>query len=314
MDDLDNTKKISRPQGRKGIILSGTIALAVIPVIAYAIIFVYYAGYFSKFEIPLEFISFSLIQVFIVSGGLLLLMRALLSMANLASFFILNNIIPEPIRRRLFILLPITILSLAYFLLYIGQWQKWLLFLIIAVFSYVAVFVTPILTARRIKGTYTQKLEIIDERNRQNDEKWDTLYDKFIKYMGRNIIYALYYFALILFIVYNAGISSADNQKIYRVVNTTPESVILYMTGDRMVCAPFNRKTSEVEPSFLVLNFGTNPNIIVNLEQVGPLHLNRSVIYPTKTATLTPFPTPTSTPLPTITTTITPSPLITQTP
>jgi hypothetical protein len=310
MNNSDNNKDKLKSDGKRFITLTETIAMAIVPVAAYAIIFVYYAGYFSKFEIPLEFISFNLTQVFIVSGGLILLARALLSIANLASFFFLNNAFSAPIRRRVFSLLPITILSLAYFLIYIEQWQKWLVFLVIAIFSYIAVFVSPLLTTRRIKGTYTQKLEVIDERNRQDYQKYDTLYDRFIKYTGYNIFQALYYFALILIIVYNAGISSAENQKLFRVVNTTPESVILYMTDTRMVCSPFDRMVNEVEPSFIVLEIGADPNIFAKLEQVGPLHLNRAVIYPTKTATSTPL--PSATLLPTITNTS--SPMITKTP
>jgi uncharacterized membrane protein len=66
-----------------------------------------------------------------------------------------------------------------------------------------------------------------------------------------------------------ASTMQAENQKDFFVPSTSPNSVVLKIYGDNLICAPFNGKT--VEPSFFVLKVNDESRPVLELKRVGPL-------------------------------------------
>jgi len=94
------------------------------------------------------------------------------------------------------------------------------------------------------------------------------------------------------------------NPKSYYVLSSTPECVALYVSSERIICAPFDRTSKEVEQKFTVINLSGKDDIVLSYEKIGPLHPKPTPTptpLPTNTPTITPI--PTETPLPTLTAT-----------
>jgi hypothetical protein len=301
----ENKKK----QPNKMINLTDTLIIAAFPFLAYAVIFIYNYGYLNAFQLPLQFIAFNIGEVFIVMSGILGFAWVIFGITNLVMFFILNPNTPKPVARRINTLLPILIFSFAFFLLYTENWQRWL-FLFIATIIMAAIMFLPALFTKRVKGTYLEKMTYLDENSTLSTSE-SSLIDEFANMIGRRAFVVLMYLILALYIVYHVGYAAAINQKFFRIVTTNPEKVVLYITNDKMIAAPFNRNTKKVEPRFVVLDIGADADLEIRLEQVGPLILNTTPIYPTPTPTVTPLPSvtpnPTSTSTP-IKSSITPTP------
>jgi hypothetical protein len=69
--------------------------------------------------------------------------------------------------------------------------------------------------------------------------------------------------------VFTAGKEQALNQTDFLVPSTNPNSVVLRVYGDNLICAPFHDKS--VEPSFFVLKLDDEPRPHLELRNVGPL-------------------------------------------
>ena len=69
------------------------------------------------------------------------------------------------------------------------------------------------------------------------------------------------------------GTEHATKRVSFLVASTKPETVVLRIYGDRMICASFNRITRQVEPNFVLLKVAEDPRLRLRLEPVGPLHV-----------------------------------------
>lgn len=219
------------------------------------------------------------------------------------SFF--PKTIPDPIKRRLNLLLPLLLYTLPAFLF--PKWGQ--VTTVMAIFLAVVLllmFIPPLFVSKR-QGNYIQRMMRSDDK-RQIDNSWDgSLVSRVHEILGRKYFMGIIYFLLVINLVYNAGKADAAKQKLFHVVNTSPEMVVLFVSNDKLVCSRFDRNTKKVEPSFSVITFGSATTLTLQLSEIGPLSLNTTPIYPTSTPTPTPRPTSTPTPQSTPTPTSTPS-------
>lgn len=170
-------------------------------------------------------------------------------------------------------------------------------------------FLPPL--TKRYRGSYTEKMEALDQEQARSKDIWEDT-----RSLGYWVTRSLrpYQLAVIiygfigLYTVYHAGRASALNQDVFRVASTSPETVVLVVNSDWMIGAPFDRKSKEVEPSFIILEMPGEGDVEFRLEKIGPLHLREDAI----SHTVTPIPTLTDTP--TLTPTVTLSPTPTSTP
>jgi hypothetical protein len=70
----------------------------------------------------------------------------------------------------------------------------------------------------------------------------------------------------------NMGRAAATSQRNYLVPASAPTTVVLSYFGEKLVVAPFDRSTKEVERSFWVIKTGEDPKRLLRWESVGPLH------------------------------------------
>jgi hypothetical protein len=114
---------------------------------------------------------------------------------------------------------------------------------------------------------------------------------------GNETLVIITVFLLGLYIALSAGKAEATKQEEFLVTNTKPELVVLRIYGDNLICAPFDRKTGEVEESFSVLKNTGDPNLSLRFEKLGNLHIPEI----TPVAPAKPAPVPATTLTPTIT-------------
>jgi hypothetical protein len=293
----ENQDKTKSKQG--GFSLSDTLVVAVFPLMGYLILFIHESGYFGYFKVPRQFISFSTAEILIATGGVLGIAFLMFFVTNLLSIP-LSHLEPHPaIRRRIRKYFPITLVYGCVVIL----GSDWTLTIGTLVFSFLLFgtdFLVPIISERDKEG-YLAKLASWDEKSYliriQENSLLIRAIEKGMDLLGGTIVEIGIYISMGLVIVYLLGMSTARNQKQFRVTNTTPEMVVLYIGDDKLICSPFNRITKEIEPVFKVIEYAGNNDLEFRLEEVGPLKLREISPALESTPTITPSPSATPTPI-----------------
>ncbi len=83
---------------------------------------------------------------------------------------------------------------------------------------------------------------------------------------------ALFGLLFLLITCFFAGRDRASTNPDFLIASTLPETVVLAIYGENMICAPFDRTTKQVARDFSVLRIGDDPELSLRLERVGPLH------------------------------------------
>jgi len=287
--------------------LSEAATIAIVPVVAQVILFVYEFGYFSVFWVPITLISFDLGDLFIVTVGLISLAWLVYYYGDLAFSTIRST--SEPVRDKLLRTYGAFLLLVALFFSYgLEFWQEWIPALLVIILTLLYEFAFPIV-AFRGKGTYLEKLKAHAEQRSKNNQKKEIEWphNKLLRLLGPNIVLIL----IGLYGVYHFGRASAMTQKEFRVASTNPETVVLWMGNDRFIVAPFDRATKTLQPSFQILPVGDNPLITYSLQRIGPLSFDSKAIVATQPPLGTPPASGTPSPSPTITlATYSPAPIM----
>lgn len=238
------------------------LTIAAVPLIGYAMAFLYEVGFCGEFGIPREFISLSLTRVFIAAG-------ALVGVAFVMFWFVelFLHFAPQPERlifKHLAFFFSIFLLNLAMSIVFWGLWREIIMVWLIFVFFMLQLFVLPLITQRK-KGSYLEKLEA----QRRIDFQTRSLLDYFARFFGREILIIILVILVVLVLSYLAGVSQAKKQTEFLIPSTYPDSVVMRIYGDNMICAPFDRQEKEIEGNFFVLKVGDK--LSLRLEKVGPL-------------------------------------------
>jgi hypothetical protein len=300
------TEKSSTPKKKPffGITLSETILLATIPFFAYLFTFVYQAGFLKAFELPLQFVSVNIVDIFNIGSKVLGVFAFVLGLINLFSALLPKDKIPFSLEKRLSQLVPLLLFTFpAIFLFEWGAGSNLVAFFLIVVI--VIMFLPPLVT-KKYKGTYLQRMEMLDSEIKGSNPWEGSLIDRTVDFIGYKAFIVIVYFLLSINLTYNAGKAAAFDQEIYHIVNTSPETVVLFMTNDKIISAPFDKNAKLVEPNFFVIDLSSAVDLKLRLVNTGRLKLD--------TSSLTPLPTPTLTPLPSQTPTATLLPISTPTP
>jgi hypothetical protein len=295
--------------------LSDTLIIVSLPIMANLLLFVYYAGYFAPFELPTQFFAYNFSQVFQVTAGLLVIALAFVLIQWANAILGATRRLPKPIIKRAADILPPMLAAylLVYDFVYDATGMS---------FTDLCLQVTPPLLTlmgiigihkfapRSTSGTYLEKLEADDRQSEAaSKKKLEETADPIrrfpllrVKFFGP----LFWYLSLGLLAVYAFGRTMAWNTDKFYVANTSPEeTVVLWIDNSKIICAPFDRNTREVEPSFLILSVPGDPSTIFRLEKIGPLRLKKGAVSRAPIPGL--FPTPTVLPTLTPTNTLTPS-------
>jgi hypothetical protein len=258
-----------------GFKLSENIAIAAVPLAAYLLIFAVESGYLSVFQLPYQFISFDLAEIFVASSALLGVAFAVIFILNTLADFFISKRTPPIIVHKIRIYTPLFLLFLSGLVLFRTMWREWwglgVGFAIVLLLD----LGTPLITQRKNKN-YLTKIARAEEFQTRIEQRQQSLVNKLIHITGKDGARIIFYFSLILFIAYQTGRSIAIQKSDFFIVNTNPEQVVLYLTKDQAIAASFDRILKEIEPGFVVIDFSQNSEYVFYREKVGPLKLSKS--------------------------------------
>ncbi len=270
--------------------ISDSIIIAATAPIAFLFAFVFEVGYCSVFQIPLEFISVSLTNVFFAGASFILIGIFLVILIDLISMILTNR--ETPLNRAILTLIPFFLATIAFIFYAIGTPISssllgiaigWLVIIFLQ-------FIFPLITQRDKQG-YNNKLA-----EQARIEATGVLGDLARRFRGPYLL--IYYLTIALYITYFAGQSIAYRQREFLVTTTPPELVVLRVYGNRIIAAPFDSTTSEVKPEFTIMNLDEPDTLVLKLVSLGPLSGAENIEkIPTPyqlavTPTATPCPTP----------------------
>jgi len=270
MSDFDSKNEI-RLWARSGL------SVAALSAVAYLLAFSYERGYARHFGIPSNLIRLSLttvLQSMIILLGFLLLMFLVVN--GLSPIFLAHrsNIIYRLILGEWPFFLSILGMTLIYGIT--GQMKPPLSLIIVVLLVPLSNFIAPFVKKRQ-EETYIKKLEAI-ERERLESVRKETPLPSLVTYisgtrgglLGLRLIILVY----VLYIVSSfLGSSEAINQKNFLVVEGQNDIVVLRIYEGRFICAPFERRTKEVQNSLLIIDSSGQNGLKLNWEEIGPLKL-----------------------------------------
>ncbi len=144
--------------------------------------------------------------------------------------------------------------------------KHWLFLFLLVLVNFIVGISVPYITIRRQEGHCN--VSKIYERNVKENAK------TFENYFGQNVVMTIILvlmFIALLFLSFSTGQIKAKSQDKFLIVHSVPETVVLRIYGDNLICAPFERERNQVTRSFVIRKMGDNPDIILNVEMVGPL-------------------------------------------
>ncbi len=291
---MDNPDK----QNKFRFTITEGILLALAPPFSYFLAFSYESGFAQHFDIPINFIQVGFIDVIIfasvVFGGIV--------------FFIvmINPIVMFFPLKKVFLLVPLSstalvIFIISFFLFGYSNWKYWFFSLLFLMFYVFLDFGMPLFSQRNVSG-YMNKWVAQKEHEQKINESNPDFFILIGRHYGGRLLFIIIGLMVSVLIVTNSGLAKAVNQDEFLVLDTSPEMVILRIYGDRMIVAPFNRKTQEVESKFIIKTLGEDDNLVISPEDIGPLKL-KPTLTPTPLPTSTFTPSPTATAIPTSTNT-----------
>jgi len=157
-----------------GIILSDTLLLAAIPFIAYLFTFIYQAGYLQAFQLPSQFVSITIVDIFNIGGKILGVIFLVFSSVNLFSNFLPKGNMPNSLARRARGLLLLFLL--AYPFLFLFEWGTISNIVLVVLIFVILIMFLPPLVSRKYRGTYLQKMEQLTGEAEKDINPWKEIY------------------------------------------------------------------------------------------------------------------------------------------
>jgi len=257
--------------------VGSALSVAALSAVAYLLAFSYERGYAKHFGIPSSLIRLSLttvLQAMIILLGFLLFMFLVVN--GLSTIFLAHrsNIICRLILREWPFYLSILGLTLMNGIT--GQMKPPLFLIICVLLVMLSDFIEPFVKKRQ-EETYIKKLEAL-ERERLESVRKEPPLPSLVTYISgtRGGLFGLRLIILVyvLYVVSSfLGASEAINQKIFLVVEGQNDTVVLRIYEGRFICAPFERKTKEVQNSILIIDSSGQNGLKLNWEEIGPLKL-----------------------------------------
>lgn len=246
--------------------LSDAILIAIMPVIAYLIVYAYEFGYAQSFNIPVELIIINKTTFFIVASSLWVILFPVISLINIVIMIFKDD---SSIIYRIFTrVAPIYIFIFPLILIY-GKILDFIVlistifFIVILTSGY---FILPLLTQRKVTGGYKQKLLAQEKLDIETTQNRGFYLHKYINKLGINII--MYTFMIII-LSYSAGYAEVFTKEEYYIIQNS-DNVILRMYGDNLVTAKFNRIDNEVYSNFTIRKL-EEPDMVITTENLGVL-------------------------------------------
>lgn len=242
------------------------ISLLIAPPLGYLLAYTHELGYCNVFKIPKELILLDWTTVIVgvsATFGASLLLVWFITML----FLPMQSKRPMgPIKRRLYFFFLVFVFTLlfSYKYLIVKEVIYPIAYLVaLAVF----LFLIPIFTkdAKEAVG-YRNKLAAYDELQRKSEAP-------FFKRVGLKELVLFIFLIGIFPFSYLGGRATAINQDEFYVPSTYPNSVVLRIYGDRLICAQLNKERREVERTYFILRTNDEPRPMLIATNTGRLHI-----------------------------------------
>lgn len=264
---MHNTVDAQRSSQTRGFWIWQGIIIAASPAIGYGLAFLYEVGFCGVFKIPKEFITLNLTQVFIAAGSLIGIIFLLYWFVEL--FLMLMPDRKSPLHRELVSLLIISVASFALLVVFWGLWERVIYVAAIFICLNLFWFVFPLILQWG-KGSYIEKLQA---QRKIDTEAPMKILDYFISLLGPRTLMAIIAVVFLLLLSYLAGEAKALKQDEFLVPSTHPQTVVLRIYGENMICVPFDREEKEIQKSFFIIGMTDEPRPMLQLQRIGPLRV-----------------------------------------
>lgn len=258
------------PEAKKALWFSEGVVVAATPLLAYALCFIYEAGYCNYFLIPPSLIEVSFSTVMRTLGFLVIFGFVLIWVITF--FLNLYRKKPDVLAFRILALaLTVIIFVVIPLIIYGYDNNCCLLVSVIIFFVALGLFVEPLFFCRDVKG-YRNKLEVSAKR-------------RSLLFIGRDILPKLpkpiglifSFVFLSLFFSFLGGLGFAEKQEIFLVTKSEPEMVVLRMYSDRVICGHFD-DGKKVITGFSVINIRYTP-LDLEWRKIGRLEPGKLLIF-----------------------------------
>jgi len=235
-------------EDNKKFLITDAIVISIITLIAYMSAFAYELGYSNYFDIPREFISLNLVDIFKDIFSLSIVPFILYTMFVVVSLFYNAE---DFFKKRLFMVAIILWLVLAspliLFIIAVGKVHDFTNFIPI---SFVFFFFPITLLLKR-----------------KNNNIVANFLHKFMGLTGLIIMFFIIYFPTV---AYYLGNNIACGQEKFYIIEGQDSLVVLKIYDDKIITAPLANK-NKIEGEIKVLNFNDGVDRVLKLEKVGPL-------------------------------------------
>lgn len=245
-----------------------SLVIAGIPIMGYILAWTYELAFCSVFHIPRELIAVSWTNIIIaissIIGSAVIILGLLQIPISLRTLGIRpRNII---IRRLIVHLVMFSFFGIIFMVYssYIPNLAMVLLFPLPFLFRD---FGAPLIQQRKVSG-YRSKLEAQEE---QHKSQASPEVPTFIRKHLSTILLVIVVFLLFLILAHFEGTKSALDKEHFLVPSAYPQSVVLKVYDDTMICSPIDRETKQVSEIFFFIEVGSDSSLKFTMEKVGPL-------------------------------------------
>jgi hypothetical protein len=245
--------------------------VAALPGLALAFTFIYEAGYAQELNIPVGLIDLSWTTVLISASSLFFTFFVLYQVLDLIYIFNEGRI---PVG-RVFVLAYLGVWGFMLFFLFGFQVREYVWFAGMAALLLSVEFGLPLITQRRVKGGYREKLRA--QGRVQAKSSTQTLDSLLLTRLGRPGYLLILLLLGSALLTYQVGQSRALRRQTFPVMKSSDgrSLAVLRIYGDALVAAPFDRESRRLTGEILVYPIPSTDSVItLEEERIGPLKLD----------------------------------------
>lgn len=234
--------------------------------LAYSVAFLYEAGYFSAFNLPLHLIQVQLDTVLIILITLSTVFWILFSFIN---FIALTWPKSWVIQEKIFRICLVLIFPIWRLLLYGWQSEDLFLYLFPLAILFLFEFVWPIVVFHK-KKTLKEKFEA--DEIAESLPRSKTIFGRL-----RSLLGPIGYFSILLFLLlgklsYDAGKAKAHTQIEYYLLGESVDTLVLRVYKTIIICTNLDDDLKTLKSSIVIKRIDGDVPIVLILKDIGPLN------------------------------------------
>jgi hypothetical protein len=242
------------------------VLIFLLPVFAYSLTYLYQYGGFEYYQLPRQLINFEIPQI--ISVVFFTITLVLLGLVIRVSKEVYQNLFFNLVKSKTnFIFL---IIKIFWYLLVITL-------IITGFFGYLYEVKSIILKTFSLASALLGLYILVFSIEKFLTKKKGTNKRFFTKNITKLVFGIIIFIFLILFFE-SLGYLDAKNKKLYYIINTKPECVVLFITSEKIACRSIDRHKQIMFDSLKILPLGGDVDYSISYEEIGPLVMIRE--YP----------------------------------